>query len=61
VVTLAGVRAPLGATKPTASKAVGALVSAGVLEETTGRRRDRVFGYSRYLDLLREGTETGIG
>ena len=61
MVTLAGVTKLLTTTKPTASKAVGALVSAGVLEETTGRRRDRVFGYSRYLDLLREGTETGIG
>lgn len=59
--TLAGVTALLGATKPTASKAVRALVSAGVLEETTGRRRDRVIGYSRYLDLLREGTEPGEG
>jgi len=25
--------------------------------ETTGRRRDRVFSYAAYLDLLREGTE----
>ncbi len=59
MVTLAGVTRLLGATKPTASKAVGALVSAGVLEETTGRRRDRVFSYARYLDLLREGTDAG--
>lgn len=61
MVTLAGVTTLLGATKPTASKAVGALVSAGVLEETTGRRRDRVFSYARYLELLREGTETRSG
>jgi Fic family protein len=58
MVTLAGVTRLLGASKPTASKAVGALVSAGVLEETTGRRRDRVFSYAHYLDLLQKGTET---
>ncbi len=61
MVTLAGVTKLLGTTKPTASKAAAALVSAGVLEETTGRRRDRVFGYAGYLDLLREGTEDDAG
>jgi hypothetical protein len=29
----------------------------GVLTETTGRRRDRTFSYSKYLDHLRVGTE----
>ena len=57
IVTVAGVTRLLGATKPTAAKAVSALVDAGVLVETTGRRRDRVFNYAAYLDLLREGTE----
>jgi Fic family protein len=47
----------LGTTKPTAAKAIGALVDAGVLVETTGRRRDRLFGYEAYLDRLAEGTE----
>jgi hypothetical protein len=36
---------------------VSALVEAGVLVETTGRRRDRMFGYAAYLDRLRVGTE----
>jgi Fic family protein len=44
-------------TKPTAAKAIGSLCDAGILEETSGRRRDRVYAYSGYLDLLREGTE----
>ena len=57
IVTVAGVTKLLGATKPTAAKAVSALVEAGILVETTGRRRDRVFNYAAYLDLLREGTE----
>jgi len=29
----------------------------GVLKETTGRRRDRTFAYSKYLDLISEATE----
>ena len=51
----------LGTTNPTANKAVTALVDAGVLVETSGRRRDRTFSYAAYLDRLRAGTaiETG--
>ncbi|MCD4749823.1 MAG: Fic family protein [Thermoanaerobaculales bacterium] len=44
-------------TKPTAAKAVYSLCDAGILKETSGRRRDRTYSYSAYLDLLREGTE----
>jgi DNA-binding transcriptional ArsR family regulator len=57
MVTVAGVTEFLGATKPTVGKAINALVDAGILVETTGRRRDRVFSYAAYLDLLREDTE----
>lgn len=44
-------------TKPTAAKAIGSLCDAGILEEITGRSRDRTYAYRQYLDLLREGTE----
>jgi Fic family protein len=57
---LATVRALMGVTglsKPTAGKAVASLVEAGVLREATGRRRNRVFAYAAYLDLLNKGTE----
>jgi Fic family protein len=47
----------LKTTKPTANKAVSALVDAGVLGENSGRRRDRMFGYTAYMDRLRAGTE----
>ncbi len=47
----------LGASKPTAGRAIEALVSSGVLVETTGKRRDRWFAYQVYLDRLRAGTE----
>lgn len=44
-------------TKPTASKAIASLCDAGILEETSGRSRDRTYTYRDYLGLLREGTE----
>ena len=47
----------LSTTRPTAAKAVNTLVEAGVLVETSGKRRDRTFGYAAYLDLLKAGTE----
>jgi hypothetical protein len=37
--------------------AIGFLASAVILEETSGRKRDMVFVYRKYLDLLREMTE----
>lgn len=47
----------LDVSRPTADKALGVLQSAGVVAETTGRKRDRTFTYGAYLDLLRAGTE----
>ena len=43
--------------RPAAGKAIGALENAGILVESTGRKRDRTFSYVGYLDLLRTGTE----
>lgn len=51
----------LDTTKPTAIKAIGVLVAAGVLGERTGRRRDRAFHYVAYLERLLVGTELGPG
>ncbi len=62
VLTIAAATKLLRTTKPTAAKAVGALVQVRVLQETTGRQRDRTFGYGAYLDLLKAGTELeGLG
>ena len=49
----------LDTTRPTATKAVRTLVQTGVLEETSGRKRDQRFSYARYLHLLGKGTELG--
>ena len=57
IVTIAKTTSLLDTTKPTATKAVMALVDAEVLVETTGRKRDRTFCYNAYLDLLRAGTD----
>ena len=39
------------------SRIMSGLVDAGILVETTGRRRIRSFSYEGYLDILRAGTE----
>ena len=57
VATIQDLAKRAGLSFPTASKAVGALAKAGILREMTGGRRDRVFVYGRYLDVLNEGTE----
>lgn len=57
IVNISRARELLDTTKPTATKAVNTLVDAGILQETTGRRRDRTFSYGAYLDLLRAGTD----
>ncbi|MFN9962009.1 MAG: Fic family protein, partial [Planctomycetota bacterium] len=45
-------------TKPTANKAIESLVEAGILEEITGKQRDRIYAYRKYLDVLAEDTAT---
>jgi Fic family protein len=57
IVTVKSVVALCNTTRPTAAKAVDALCEAGILEETTGRGRDRAYRYREYLEQLREGTE----
>ena len=57
IVTVASAIKLLATTKPTASRAIDLLVDAGVIVETTGRRRDRSFAYQGYLDRLRVGTD----
>ena len=42
---------------PTIGKALDLMVSAGIVHEVTGKRRNRLFAYSKYLALLDKGTE----
>ena len=41
----------------TVARALEALGQLGIVREITGRKRERVFAYAEYLDLLSEGTK----
>ena len=41
---------------PTVNAALADVERLGIAAEVTGRRRGRVFGYARYLEILAEGT-----
>lgn len=55
IITLAKATEILGASKPTALKAIDSLEKSSVLRETTGKQRDRVYTYERYLAVLKRG------
>jgi Fic family protein len=57
LLTIANAMALLETTRPTATKAVLTLLDAGVLSESSGRKRDRTFIYTEYIALLSAGTE----
>ena len=42
---------------PAVSAGMKILENLGVAQELTGRRRNRLFGYGRYIAILGEGTE----
>ncbi len=60
IVTLPRAMELLKTTKPTAGKAIDALCQAGILAETTGRQRDRVYAYNAYLEVLAEDTSEPV-
>jgi Fic family protein len=48
----------LKVTHPTVMKAIRNLQNLGIVKEVTGKRRGRLFAYTRYMDILNRGTET---
>jgi len=52
--------AETGLTQPTVISVFNRFQELGIIEETTGRRRDRLFVYREYLDILNEGTEPPV-
>ena len=46
-----------GLSFPAASAGMSILENAGIASELTGKKRNRLFGYDRYLAILGEGTE----
>jgi Fic family protein len=57
LVSIAHLVAEAHMSAPTAASALAALANAGVVREITGRKRNRLFAYERYLAILREGTD----
>jgi Fic family protein len=56
--TIATLTQSTGLTTPTVTQALGELQKLGIVRETTGRARGRVFAYVRYLDALNAEIET---
>ena len=42
---------------PAVTAALAALAEIGLVQEITGRRRNRVFSYAPYLEVLQQGME----
>jgi Fic family protein len=57
VTTLSEIAAKTGLSFPAATVGMGVLTELAIAKELTGRKRDRVFAYDRYLAVLQEGTE----
>jgi len=57
IVTVVSAMKTIDSTKPTTTRAIKILGDAGILVETTGRKRDRAFSYRAYLERLQVGTE----
>jgi Fic family protein len=57
ILTVQGASAATGLSFPTSSSAMNLLIELNVARELTGKRRNRVFAYDRYLSALNEGTD----
>ena len=55
--SMPGVRGATGLSFPAVSSAMELLVDLGIARELTGKRRNRLFVYDRYLAVLNEGGE----
>ena len=52
IVTMPSVTRLLSISKPTAGKAIDVLIKAGILAEVGERKRDRLYRYQGYLEVL---------
>jgi Fic family protein len=55
IMTLPRAISMLDVSKPTTTKAIAKLHAAGILRETTGKKRDRMYAYHDYLRILTGG------
>lgn len=47
----------LNLTAPTLRSALNHMVDLGILEEITGQKRDKIYVYKKYMDILEQGAE----
>ena len=57
IVTVAKVVELLEITKPAAIKSISILEESKILKEITGDKRNKKYSYTRYLGVLKTGTE----
>jgi Fic family protein len=57
VISIRAACAATGLMPNTVAKVLGALATAGLVRELTGRKRNRIYSYVQYLKVLTEGTE----
>jgi Fic family protein len=58
MLTVAMATKNLSLSAPTVRASIQALEEAGIVRELSGKRRDRLFGYQRYLDLMASDTRS---
>jgi Fic family protein len=58
IVTIPATARTLSISAPTVAKSIEHLRKLGMLRETTGKQRHRLFVYDAYLTILNKGTET---
>jgi len=57
IMTIPNATGPLNLSAPTVRKAMDALADLGIVREITGKQRDRIYMYDRYVSILDEGTQ----
>ena len=57
MITIQAAAKELALSLPTVGKSLDHLIALGIVVETTGKRRNRLFAYRRYLSVLDQGTE----
>ena len=57
IITIPATAEQLSLSAPTVAKALEHIVKLGLVRETTGKQRHRLFTYHRYLNIINRGTE----
>jgi Fic family protein len=58
IITIPATAQKLSISAPTVTKSIEHMRKLGILRETTGKQRHRLFVYDKYLAILNQGTET---